>query len=383
MDIIFTLDHRTLIQFGFFIMLTVSFIQLSQYITAHSRQIVKFMLLGDFIYTLFFLSVAIDIAYKSVSMPSVVAILDLGAVILWAMSFNASIGKAQPKKMYIATLLVNAVATFYIHRFTGNFIIIRGLTTILIAITMSDVLLTIIKSPIMKSLNSYRNTVVTLSIFILLKLTLVFSRLLMLNDFNFLDINLSMTFFTFFSLALAIWFNFTITYIDLEVTNIKLKKISLIDHLTELPNRRAIESKLEYFLQLHIREKLNFYVILLDVDDFKKVNDTYGHDIGDEVLKELSSILINSVRAIDRVGRYGGEEFILVIIDEEKDKFCERLTTSISTHQFSKRKIHITVSGGLTAVNSDTISLELKDIISKADKNLYKAKNSGKNKILW
>jgi len=380
---IFTFNHITLIQVGFFIMLTVSIIQLSQYLTVKSEKTVKDLFLGNVIYALFFLTVSVDIAFKSLSFPVLVAALDLGAVIFWAMSFNASMSKKQPHKLYLGLALANLIIAYLIFEVSGDFILIRGITTLLIALIMSNVLFAIIQSKAMRSLNSFKTTVLSLSVFILLKLGLVYSRLVAIpNGFNLFDRNLSMTFFTFFSLALAIWINFTITYIDLETKNKQLRKISLVDHLTDLPNRRSIESKLQDLIQLHIRDKINFFVILIDIDDFKKVNDTYGHDYGDQVLIELGQILKDNIRTIDQVGRYGGEEFVLVVVDEEKESFCKRLLESISHHQFTQKNIHITISGGLVAIKSNDKYLALKDIISQADKNLYKAKEEGKNRIV-
>ena len=119
-------------------------------------------------------------------------------------------------------------------------------------------------------------------------------------------------------------------------------------------------------------------LILLDIDHFKAINDTYGHQTGDCVLKELSGILSKNVRTTDMVGRWGGEEFLVVTTEDEFSKvlqFVEKLRNSIESHPFQTIN-KLTCSFGVTHyVKGDSES----SIMSRADNALYQAKNSGRN----
>ena len=156
------------------------------------------------------------------------------------------------------------------------------------------------------------------------------------------------------------------------------------DFLTGLPNRRRFYRALEDFLQDYKTKNYIFSFIILDIDDFKKVNDTYGHLVGDEVLKDIASVLKFYLRANTIIGRLGGEEFGIILpgVDVEGAKaVAERLRRIIEN-----RKVHIdeyiidyTASFGVTQVKeNDTVE----DIIDRADKALYEAKKAGKNKVV-
>ena len=136
------------------------------------------------------------------------------------------------------------------------------------------------------------------------------------------------------------------------------------------------------------REELVFSVSILDIDWFKKVNDTYGHLAGDYVLKELTRIMKENIRSYDLFGRYGGEEFIIVTTGREKqdvNTYLKRILKIVSETVFSFQDnyIQITINCGI----ADTKDLGKKDLsienlISIADKRLYHAKATGRNKIV-
>lgn len=159
-----------------------------------------------------------------------------------------------------------------------------------------------------------------------------------------------------------------------------LEKISLTDQLTKLHNRRAIDSRLEEAYHTFKRYNTTFSVILLDIDHFKSVNDTYGHDVGDSVLKEFAKILKNSSREVDFVGRWGGEEFLIVCPNTNHDEvkiLAEKLRKKVEEFTF-KTVGKKTASFGTYEIKED---IDISKLIEKVDEALYKSKNTGRNKV--
>jgi len=164
----------------------------------------------------------------------------------------------------------------------------------------------------------------------------------------------------------------------------KYKENSNIDYLTSLLTRKAYENEIQKLEDLYIRDNNNYAIVFFDIDDFKKVNDTYGHDCGDVVLKTFSEILKKLTRKTDLVARYGGEEFISVIKyknEEELVNYLTRVKNIVTTNKFKYKdiRLNITFSAG---VEIRSCSDSYANTIKKADDLLYEAKNSGKNKII-
>lgn len=168
--------------------------------------------------------------------------------------------------------------------------------------------------------------------------------------------------------------------VQIEKINSKLKEISLKDQLTDIYNRRRIDEILKYEYYRAVTYGKFFSVIMLDIDWFKSVNDTYGHNVGDKVLVELAEILRTNIRRIDTVGRWGGEEFIIICPETDADQalyLAERLREAIKTHEFFKIQ-HITCSFGVSSYNKGET---IESIINNADKGLYNAKQDGRNLV--
>ncbi|MCV6610444.1 MAG: GGDEF domain-containing protein [Amphritea sp.] len=167
----------------------------------------------------------------------------------------------------------------------------------------------------------------------------------------------------------------------------EMRRLALTDPLTSLANRRYFLEQAENYLALARRSQHPVSVIMLDIDHFKRINDSYGHATGDKVLQLFSESLRQLCRESDAVGRLGGEEFAILLPDSDAQaaaQFCQRLhqQTSELEHQQDNQVIHFTVSAGIKAIDpaditTDTISLDR--LLNEADKALYRAKEAGRN----
>lgn len=164
----------------------------------------------------------------------------------------------------------------------------------------------------------------------------------------------------------------------------KLEKQASTDSLTGLDNRRSLLSKMEVEIERCKRQSHVFSLFMIDIDFFKKVNDVYGHQVGDMVLKDLSSILKKNARVVDLCARFGGEEFVVVLPETAKEKgavMAERLRKEVEKRQFAidGGAIQYTLSIGVTEWKEGE---ELESTIARADESLYRAKNEGRNRII-
>jgi diguanylate cyclase (GGDEF)-like protein len=159
-----------------------------------------------------------------------------------------------------------------------------------------------------------------------------------------------------------------------------LRRLSMTDKLTGLWNRVKLDKLLISQTAAYHRHAETYCVMLLDVDHFKAVNDTHGHNAGDAVLVELANILKSSVRANDIVGRWGGEEFMVLLSKSDAAKaevVAEKIRNSVMEHDFPEVG-NITVSIGVCEVSQELSVLKM---IDRADQALYKAKENGRNQV--
>jgi len=169
---------------------------------------------------------------------------------------------------------------------------------------------------------------------------------------------------------------------EIEYTNGKLKVLASTDYLTGLYNRSKLDEILESNFKRSKRHNCHFGLILIDIDLFKDVNDTYGHQVGDDILCEISNIFLHSSRETDVVGRWGGEEFLIIVENTNKKSlitFSEKLRRNVEKNTFSVVN-NKTISLGVTLYSKgDTIS----DLISRVDSALYTSKHNGRNMVSY
>ncbi|MCH4887809.1 diguanylate cyclase [Acidaminobacter sp. JC074] len=168
--------------------------------------------------------------------------------------------------------------------------------------------------------------------------------------------------------------------IEVKKRTRELEDMTKRDSMTRLYNHAYIYEYLNQKLEGAVQSK-NIVVAILDIDDFKAINDSHGHQIGDEVIKSVSDVLMSSLRGHDLIGRYGGEEFLVVLCDLDFNQclnIFERIRKDIHAKTFDEIDHHISVSIGMSKWQGESAT----DLIKRADKMMYKAKFFGKNQIV-
>jgi len=160
----------------------------------------------------------------------------------------------------------------------------------------------------------------------------------------------------------------------------RLENLAMTDPLTGLANRRALETALESAVSRAKRHRFDLSVIFLDVDHFKQFNDRFGHKVGDEVLRVVARVLLSTVRAEDVAGRYGGEEFLVVLPDIDlagSVTVAERIRTAVRALNLPLPPV--TISLGVATLEAQSSSVAA--LVAKADRALYVSKRSGRDRV--
>lgn len=199
-----------------------------------------------------------------------------------------------------------------------------------------------------------------------------------------LTLNISHSFFSFTSIAYAFYLKYTRSEEKIIQYNKRLEQLVNTDTLTTLWNRRAMNEHLAILVNNHNKYQSDFSLAILDIDFFKKVNDEYGHGMGDFVLKSLSYLLKTYMDGKGHVARWGGEEFLLTFEDMDYDQaigYMEELRVRIEDQEFAFKdvKMHLTITAGIEEFHTN---IGLDQVLTKADEKLYVGKTSGRNQIV-
>ena len=188
-------------------------------------------------------------------------------------------------------------------------------------------------------------------------------------------------------LGFIYFFTFRLTK-KLSETRHQIKEMAITDPLTGLFNRRHVMERFNNEMERARRLQKDLSCIMIDTDNFKRINDTYGHLVGDQTLREISETLTRTIRIYDIASRYGGEEFLIVLPDtgfEDTHTLAERIRTNIKMHHVAKSAltpdISLTVSLGIATMLSTDISVDT--LVKRADEGLYKAKECGRDTVAW
>ncbi|GAA0677112.1 GGDEF domain-containing protein [Rheinheimera tangshanensis] len=167
---------------------------------------------------------------------------------------------------------------------------------------------------------------------------------------------------------------------DLEQRAEKLEVLSQTDELTGLLNRRAFVSRATTLIKQGLRHKMSYSFFMIDIDNFKQINDQHGHDVGDNVLHQVGQWLASNSRANDILARIGGEEFAIITLNQNHEspiQFAERVLTLLRAEKI--QGIEVTVSVGLAV----SAKASFEQLYKGADILLYEAKNQGRNRLVW
>jgi two-component system cell cycle response regulator len=165
----------------------------------------------------------------------------------------------------------------------------------------------------------------------------------------------------------------------------QMRHLAETDPLTSCFNRRALMEKLEQEMDRAARYATMLTGMMIDIDNFKQINDTFGHLVGDRVLKQLANLLKREQRSVDIVARYGGEEFVVLLPETtsaESRNFAERILRRVSTHDFGEpgRPVRVTISIGIASYPDERVS-DGESLLRLADSHLYRAKTDGRNRF--
>lgn len=169
---------------------------------------------------------------------------------------------------------------------------------------------------------------------------------------------------------------------DLEEARLNAEKLARYDALTGVLSRHAILAALDVEVERIKRHNGSLACLMLDLDRFKKINDSYGHQFGDETLHQIAQVIAEQCRAIDHLGRYGGEEFLLVLPETGIDgamTFAERVRLAVAETHLDRNEERITLSIGVTEWREDADSSST--LIAEADRALFEAKAAGRNRV--
>jgi diguanylate cyclase len=172
--------------------------------------------------------------------------------------------------------------------------------------------------------------------------------------------------------------------IELKIANRRIEELAQLDELTGLQNRRSIIQTLNDEMARSQRSSFPCSVAIIDLDFFKRINDQFGHAAGDEALRTFAISIFANIRTIDKLGRYGGEEFLLIMPDTAKDqavRTLDRLRSIVSELDWAaiSGKMSLTMSAGICAVRRDDSAA---DLLARADVALYRAKDAGRNRVI-
>ncbi len=165
----------------------------------------------------------------------------------------------------------------------------------------------------------------------------------------------------------------------------QLRHLAETDPLTSCFNRRALMEKLEQEMDRAARYATMLTGMMIDIDNFKQINDTHGHLVGDRVLKQLANLLKREQRSVDIVARYGGEEFVVLLPETtaaESRNFAERILRRVATHEFGEagKPVRVTISVGIASYPGERVT-DGESLLRMADSHLYRAKSDGRNRF--
>lgn len=373
-------DNAVMMQISFLIMLFLSLLTASIYFFDVSNKKIKFMVLGNISFLLVHGMVLLSIN-GIVKLPLFVGVFDVLSVTCYTIAIFHLFDVKYKKSRFIILNLIHALVLLYFILVMEQVSILRMITSLIISIMIIDSIVIIYSQNKLVRIHSTPNLIINVFSFLIYKLLLFTNRVYTMNiEVGIASINNSINIFTFIGVLLVIWINFTIMFINYDLLNAQYKHLSYHDYLTNIPNRRYAMSKLQEALKDCERYDAMFALLMIDLDDFKKYNDEFGHDFGDELLVDFVQKFRTLIRTNDLFSRYGGDEFLLLLrinSREEITYFLRRVSSYFEKVCLTSKEIKITFSVGKVYIEKGTFK-DIEDLIELVDQDLYKEKKEGK-----
>lgn len=378
------LDNASLIIFSTLIMFLITLISLAYAIIYKQSKGIQYFIIANIVYLLFFVFVFFDAINGVLEYTILISSLDALTVTFWAIGIFRITNIKLPIKNFITLNLVNLFFEIFFEFVIPNINYQRAATPFIITILLLYTASKLSNSNRKKHLSSYRFISLIMIVFGIFKfIVAIYRTFVNVSTLTIFEQDYSISLFVFISLCFAVLINFSGTFLNHDILRSEVENMSFKDGLTGIHNRRHFYQEVEKLMNQHRRKQVNFAIGMIDIDNFKKINDTYGHDIGDEVLIQLATFFQTHIRKGDYVARFGGEEFILAIYvrnQEEVKLAFNRLFNRYQATPIFVKEDKITFSGGV-AYASEGRSLE--ELIKIADIRLYKSKANGKDQMTY
>lgn len=381
-DILY-IDDSVMMQFSFYFLLFFNLVMLMYYVLSKDSKELRFLLLGNVASILLYGSVliAINTPYR---LTAFVAFFDVAAITLYFISVYKIFNFKVVYSKYLLLIVINVITAVVLQITSTQVSLIRAFTSLIIIIICIDLLILSLKNKDTDHIPSKWFAIISLILYILFKSTQVIYRIYSISyEVSIDSINTSIVIFTFFSVVFIVLLNVVVLMLRYDFLNRDYIKLSYYDHLTNVPNRRYFDERLEYNLTLLNRKKVSFGLLLIDIDEFKSINDLYTHIIGDDLLIEFADVISNNLRKTDVFSRYGGDEFLLLFHANNEEEFTgmiNRIQDIIQASKFTEHKLRVSISGGAVYL-SRFVEYTREDIFKLLEEGLYESKEQEGNKV--
>lgn len=387
MSAYFELTNQTLTILAFILVLTMTLVMIGYRILYPKTTGLLYFILGNISQLGFFVVLYIDGYSGILRFPVLVNIFECLAASLWVVSFKKITHVKVRKHFYISLNIISTVSTVYYFYFDNSVAERRFFTSLIVAVILIDGAITVFASPSFRRYRSFIFTGITVVLFAMTNLIRGLYRLFVPITFHTIfDANSSISFFVTLTLAFALFMNFSIVFLNMDFLIGRIREMSNIDPLTGIHNRRYFLERFEEMIELLRRKGDAFVIAILDIDDFKSINDSYGHNIGDEMLVAFAAYLKEAFRKVDLVARYGGEEFIVLLRapDREHAEYVfDRVLDGVRQQKWTSKELDMTFSGGVEIIDRSHLGMSEEEMIDIVDQRLYYAKETGKDKIVY
>ena len=386
MRFLFALDIKTFSIIAIFILLLLSFVIVFTIHKYENQRYLVFLVIGNLLRIVLHILIITNLFSFSNIISLIYNFSDSISVFFYIMAVLLIIN--EKLKLYRLIILINVVNILII--VIANYIFDdTNIRRISVSITIAIMLL-IALYEISHSENKHHFKFCgfgrgILILFLVLQLYIIVIVILFpFNDLTILQMQQHITINSIMTFLVVLLFNVGVMLLSIDVLNIRIWELSIKDSLTNIYNRRFFFELFDNYILSINRITTSFFLILIDIDNFKKVNDIYGHIAGDEVLSKFAGFISNEIRESDVIARYGGEEFIILLKDtnlRDAELIMSRLLSGVQQLKFKRTDVSITFSGGASIFYSDSLPISVEQMISDIDEKLYRAKRNGKNQI--